>query len=132
MLKYRPLILILVIAVLTGGLIVAKSRSNSNTPVVNSSPAPSASASTPSDPNAITISDYTFSPASLTVKKGTSVTWTNKDIARHSITSDSGGMPNGPLFGQNQTYSYTFDTVGTYTYHCEPHPYMKATVTVTQ
>lgn len=96
-------------------------------------PSSQTSATTPvhANPNAILIEDYTFKPATLTVKKGTIVTWTNKDIAKHTITGDAGG-PKSELFGQRQTYGYTFDTVGTFPYHCEPHPYMKGTVEVVE
>lgn len=85
-------------------------------------------------PNSVTIKNYTFSPNPLKVKKGTSVTWTNTDIARHNIVADGGktGGPDGPLFGKGETYSFTFNTVGKYAYHCEPHPYMHGEVEVTE
>ena len=85
-------------------------------------------------PNAVTIKSYAFGPKSLTVKAGTTVTWTNQDIARHNIVVDDGapaGGPNGPLFGKGETFSFTFANVGTYAYHCDPHPYMHGTVVVT-
>ena len=81
--------------------------------------------------NRVTIHDYSFLPATLTVKKGTTVTWTNDDIAKHTVTGDHSG-PSSDFFGQGQSYSYTFDAPGTYPYHCEPHPYMTATVVVTE
>ena len=81
---------------------------------------------------AITIKNYMFSPQTITVKKGTTVTWTNKDIAKHTITSDDGSWPASQFFGQGESYSYTFTSAGTYAYHCEPHPYMTATVVVTE
>lgn len=89
----------------------------------------------PSEPNSINIENYTFVPSTITVKKGTTITWTNKDQAEHNVVSDddsSQGGPNGPLIGQGETYSFTFDTVGTFKYHCQPHPYMKAEVVVTE
>lgn len=79
----------------------------------------------------ITIKDYSFVPSSLSIKKGTTITWTNKDIAKHTVTGEAGG-PSSEFFGQNQTYSYTFNTPGIYPYHCEPHPYMTATIVVTE
>lgn len=84
--------------------------------------------------NKIEIQSYAFSPATITVKKGTTVTWTNHDDVKHTVTTDD-GTNNGPkskLFGNGESYSYTFDVVGTYDYHCEPHPYMKGTVIVTE
>lgn len=79
----------------------------------------------------ISIKDYAFSPATLTIKKGTTVTWTNEDIAKHTVTGDSGG-PSSDFFGKGESYSYTFATAGTFPYHCEPHPYMTATIIVTE
>ncbi len=81
--------------------------------------------------NAITIKDYAFSPATLTIKKGTTITWTNQDIAKHTVTGDSGG-PSSEFFGKGKSYSYTFTKAGSYPYHCEPHPYMTATIVVTE
>jgi amicyanin len=82
---------------------------------------------------AAVISDYSFSPATLTVKQGTKVTWTNKDNVGHTVTSDSGpdSFDSG-LLSNNQTFSFTFSKPGTYTYYCSVHPYMKGTVVVTE
>ncbi len=89
----------------------------------------------PNEANAVTIQNYTFNPTPLRIKKGTTVTWTNKDIAKHNVVVDDGqpaGGPNGPLFGKGQTFSFTFNNAGTYSYHCSPHPYMKGAVEVTE
>jgi plastocyanin len=81
--------------------------------------------------NAVTIDNYMFSPMAITVKTGTTVTWTNKDDVYHTVTADNGGMPMSAPFDRGETYQYTFTKAGTYTYHCTPHPYMKAEVIVT-
>ncbi len=78
---------------------------------------------------AISIQNFSFAPATITVKKGTTVTWTNRDGAPHTITGDSGG-PASPTLAQGQSYSYVFSTPGTYPYHCSIHPGMRGTVTV--
>lgn len=82
------------------------------------------------------IKDFAFTQKSITVKKGTKVTWTNQDTVRHDVASDSGapaGGPAGPLLAKGESYSHTFDAVGTFPYHCTPHAaQMKATVTVTE
>lgn len=78
---------------------------------------------------AVTISNFAFSPATITVHKGTKVTWTNEDSAAHTVTGNNGGPASGDI-GQGASYSYTFNTVGSFPYHCAIHPYMKATVTV--
>ena len=78
------------------------------------------------------IVNYQYYPKTLTVKKGTTVTWTNEDAAAHTVTSIGANLIlNSALFGENKTYSYTFNEVGTFDYYCKPHPYMKGTVVVT-
>lgn len=76
---------------------------------------------------------FTFSPTSMTIKAGTTVTWTNMTQAPHTVTSDDGksfdsGTSN-PVNPQG-TYSFKFTTPGTYHYHCQFHPFMKATIIV--
>lgn len=74
---------------------------------------------------------YSFQPATLTIKKGTQVVWTNMSDAPHTVTSDSSAFNTTSNLSQNQTYKFTFATAGTFAYHCNIHPYMKATITVT-
>lgn len=82
--------------------------------------------------NTIAIKNFAFDPGSLTVKAGTTVTWTNQDSVPHIVASDtgspvpftSGSLPNGA------PYSFTFKQAGTYTYHCSIHPSMKGTIVV--
>lgn len=81
--------------------------------------------------NTVTIQDFAFAPAVLTVKKGTTVTFINKDAVQHSAVADSGKWQSD-LLKQNQTYTRVFDTVGKFTYHCGPHNYMKGTIEVTE
>ena len=80
-----------------------------------------------------TIQNYAFSPATIKVKVGAMVTWTNQDSVHHNVVADkpSDDAPNGPLIGRGETYSFTFKKPGTYTYHCVPHPYMHGSVVVT-
>ncbi len=80
--------------------------------------------------SSVAIENLVFSPAEITIKKGTTVTWTNKDSVAHTVTADDGNGPNSQLFEQGETYSYKFDEVGTFKYHCQPHPSMKGTVVV--
>ena len=76
---------------------------------------------------------FGFNPSSMTVKSGTTVTWTDNTNAPHTVTSDAGDPAsfNGPLMHNGATFSFTFTTPGTYSYHCSVHPYMTATITVT-
>lgn len=86
---------------------------------------------TPSQANTsmVTIENFAFSPSNVTIKKGNTVTWTNKDSATHQIASDTGAFQ-GSAISQGQTYSFTFNDTGTFPYHCAIHPTMKGTITV--
>ena len=77
---------------------------------------------------------FAFSPASVTIKVGTTVTWKNTTAVSHTVTSDDGksfdsGAAN-PIAPQSGTFSFTFATAGTFAYHCTIHPFMKATIIV--
>lgn len=78
------------------------------------------------------IVDFAYSQPNLTIKAGTKVTWTNKDSVVHTVTGDTDVNLNSGNLGLNQSYSMTFNTPGTYAYHCTPHPFMTGTVTVTE
>ncbi len=71
-----------------------------------------------------------FSPASLTVSVGDTVTWLNTDSMTHTVTSDTGAFDSG-LLSPGDRWSYTFTQAGTYAYHCTPHPQMTGTIVVT-
>jgi len=60
---------------------------------------------------------------------GTTVTWTNQGDQEHSATSDSRVFDTG-LLAAGQSASFTFDSAGTYTYICSPHPWMLGKVVV--
>ena len=96
---------------------------------------PTTSQSTSDQPvatNSVSIKNFTFDPAVITVKVGTTVTWTNSDQDPHTVTSDgkSGPLNSKPL-NQGETFQYTFTQAGTFSYLCTIHPFMTATVTVT-
>lgn len=74
---------------------------------------------------------YAFQPATLTISKGTKVTWTNESDAPHTVTSNTNAFNTPSNLQENQTFSMTFTTAGTYAYHCNIHTYMKGTITVT-
>jgi plastocyanin len=80
-------------------------------------------------PNAVTIKNFDFSPMSLTVKAGTTVTWKNLDGEPHTITSVDGLFRSGAL-DSDETYSFRFDKPGTYKYVCSIHPRMTASIVV--
>jgi amicyanin len=83
----------------------------------------------------VSISGMAFSPATLTVAAGTTVTWTNNDAVAHTVTSDTGLFDSGAItatggYGGGGSYSYTFSTAGTYNYHCTVHPMMTGKIVV--
>jgi len=90
------------------------------------------SSTTPVATNAVNIKDFAYSPANITVKKGTAVTWTNNDSAQHTVTSTDGDVLHSEPLKQGDSFTYTFNTVGTFTYHCTFHSNMTGTVTVTE
>src|SRR4030095_11989873 len=77
----------------------------------------------------VSIKDSAFSPASITVKKGTTVTWTNEDSVAHTVTPDqeSAAFQGSGSLSAGESFNQTFNAVGTYTYHCTPHPHMTGT-----
>jgi plastocyanin len=79
--------------------------------------------------NTIAIQNFAFNPATLTVKAGTTVTWTNLDSTNHPVASDTGVFNSGTL-NNGQSYSFTFNQTGSYPYHCTVHPSMTGTVIV--
>ncbi len=84
--------------------------------------------------NAVEITDFSFNAKNIRVKVGTTVTWTNKDSAKHDIAPDteSANFMPSKLLSMGESYSYTFTKAGMYAYHCSPHPYMKANVEVVE
>jgi len=94
--------------------------------------APTAPAGTPpttSQPNVVLISGMAFGPSPVTVAKGTSVTWQNKDNEAHTATADDGSWGTG-IIGPGGSKSVSFANAGTFTYHCTIHPEMRAKVVV--
>lgn len=91
--------------------------------------ASSPSSAAPPDSTQIVIKDFMFTPKSLTVKAGSSVTWVNMDDEPHSVVSDTGLFRSGAV-DTNETFSFKFDKPSTYPYHCAIHPRMVATIIV--
>jgi plastocyanin len=77
----------------------------------------------------VTISDFQFSPSSVTVNVGDTVTWTNDGPTPHSATSNDGVFDTG-IMDAGQSGSHTFTEAGTFAYICTPHPNMTGTVVV--
>jgi plastocyanin len=79
--------------------------------------------------DAVTIQNFAFGPASLSVAAGTTVTWTNSDSAPHTATGDDGSFDSSNI-APGATFSHAFETAGTFAYHCSLHPNMTGTIEV--
>ena len=77
----------------------------------------------------VQIDQYAFLPQRITVKPGTTVTWTNEDDAPHTIAS-SAKLFKSKALDTGDKFSFTFTTPGTFAYFCSLHPQMTGTVTV--
>ena len=80
--------------------------------------------------SAISIDNFSFTPATLTVKAGTTVTWTNKDDIPHGIASSNNAFKKSRALDTDDGYSFTFTTPGTYQYFCYLHPHMVGSIVV--
>lgn len=76
----------------------------------------------------VTMANIAFSPRTLTVRKGTSVLFVNKDVAPHTVTSDDRTVDSGTL---NPGKAFTVVVEDAFDYVCEIHPSMKASVRLT-
>ena len=119
-------------------LVLAACGSSAASPAPTTAPttAPAQSAAAPASAgggggggNAVTIQNFAFGPADLSVAVGTTVTWTNADAASHTVTADDGSFDSSTLAG-GATFTQTFSTAGTFAYHCKIHSSMHGTITV--
>ncbi len=85
---------------------------------------------TPVATNSVSIQNFEFQPAAITVPVGTTVTWTNKDVEQHTVTARDKAF-NSDVVNNDKTFSFTFDKPGSVDYFCQIHPHMTGTVVVT-
>lgn len=111
-------IIVVVLVVVIAGFYVFNGKSNSNSP------------SNVESGNVVKISGFAFSPSEIKIKSGESVTWINEDNAPHAIVSNSGNELASDSFSKGKSYIHTFNSAGTYEYHCSIHPSMKGKVIV--
>lgn len=94
-----------------------------------------AQAASPGRSSAVTVKQFQFMPAELTVQAGTNVTWTNEDDILHTATSGAtpgtaDGQFDGQMDGPGKSFSHVFDTPGRYPYFCSRHTSMTGSVIV--
>jgi plastocyanin len=134
-------ITIVVVIVLIGGYFLFRGGSPSYQtpqptmqPVTPPTSAPAATAPAPAAQatgTSVTIQNFAFNPGSLTVKAGTTVTFTNQDSVPHTVTSDTGAFDSGTL-APGKSFTFTFQTPGSYSYHCSIHASMAHATIIAQ
>lgn len=81
-------------------------------------------------PNTVGLQGMVFGPVTLTVTAGTTVTWDNNDNMAHTVTADDNTFDSGNI-AVGTKFTKTFNTPGSFPYHCTYHANMKATIIVT-
>jgi plastocyanin len=133
---FAPLAVAAVIGIAACGTTTATTTpppATSSTPAMPAMSMPATTSTTASAPvatNAVAIKGFAFSPANITVKAGTTVTWTNQDQDAHTVTA-TGGAFGSQALNTGAHYTFTFTKPGSYDYLCTIHPFMTATVVVT-
>lgn len=131
---YVPL---LAFAILAG---CATTSGSGASPTATSAPTATIVPTGTSNANATTVKitgasgNFSFQPASVTIKVGSAVTWVNNSNVPHTSTSDSGSLvtwDSSAISTGGGSYSFTFSKPGTYAYHCSFHPFMHGVIVVT-
>jgi len=124
----------LVVAV---AMLLAACSSSAATPTATTAPPSAAPTTAPAAPSsggttgtAVSIKDFSFEPADLTAKVGQEITWTNTGNAAHTVSFNTGSVDSGSM-SSGATFKHTFDTPGSYSYHCNFHSNMQGTITIT-
>jgi plastocyanin len=78
----------------------------------------------------VMIDNFTFTPQTITIPKGTKLEWENDDDIPHTVVETQGKFLS-PALDTEDKYAFTFDLPGTYEYFCSLHPHMKGKVVVT-
>jgi plastocyanin len=89
----------------------------------------SLAADSKTSPNMVKIDNFSFTPQTMTVRTGTTVTWVNKDDVPHTVTSTDKKFKSRAL-DTDERFSFTFSAPGTYNYFCSVHPHMTGKIVV--
>src|SRR5674476_325016 len=131
----RPWMLVLVVALVAVPVLVAcGSAANASSGSGGGGTTPASTPSSSAGGTSVAIANYAFTPQTLTVKAGTTVTWTNDDSVPHNVISATNMSPSATTtsafasgnFNQGQTFTFTFSKPGTYYYVCSIHASMPA------
>ena len=129
-----PLAVVSLIAVLAAAACGSSSSGSAASSSASSTPATAAAAptggsATASSASTVEITNFMFTPMSLTVSVGTTVTWKFEDSTPHTVAADDNSFISSPM-SKGQTYTHTFATAGTVKYHCSIHPFMTGSIVV--
>ncbi len=130
MLRKRTAAALAASALLIAGCSASRPPTGSGTPTMSM---PGMSVTAPAAPvsgDQVNIDNFAFVPAKLTVRAGSTVTWTNHDEEPHTVAASDGTF-HSPGMGTGATFSHTFAAAGTFDYVCSIHPMMHGTVVVT-
>ena len=118
-----PIRMLSSLAALSSAVVLAACGGGGSTATVGPKPS--------GDSHAVTISNFTFQPATVTVKRGTRVTVTNRDSAVHTATADDGHSFDTGTLADGASKTISVSKPGSYPYHCTIHPFMHGTLVVT-
>jgi len=120
---------VLAVSLMLAGCSASRPAATSGT----SMPTASVSVTAPPAPvsgDQVAIDGFAFVPATLKIKAGTTVVWTNRDEEPHTVAASDGSF-HSPGMGTGATFSHTFSAAGTFDYVCSIHPMMHGSVVVT-
>jgi plastocyanin len=124
----RNLYLLLLSVLIISGVAFTISCSFYSNPATQTTNQPATIA--PGSNTAVTIENFAFSPSTVTINAGATVTWTNKDSAAHTVVFTSGNLLNSGDLAKGGTFSFTFSQKGTFEYRCGIHPNMTGKIIV--
>jgi plastocyanin len=118
------------VAFIIASLVFISACASSSSPTTpSSSPSPTGNAVSIVQ-GAAGLTTTAFNPNPLTISKGTTVTWMNNDSTTHTSTSNNSGPWSSGSIDPGGTFSFTFQSSGSFAYHCAIHPGMVGTITV--
>ena len=137
--KKTLLMILATLFIIIGGIIVFVKMSNNDTNTTNETNDNSSKSDISESSEilvgsvSISIRNLAYSREKITIKKGSTIAWTNEDSMAHTVTSTSSSdsFDSGTL-EKDQTFSKTFNSVGTFDYFCSFHSSMKAEVVVVE
>lgn len=126
--KTKLLVILFVTLMLISLLYASCTPAPATTPAASqTSQANGATTASMASGSTVSIEGFAFNPQTLKIKVGTTIVWTNNDTAGHNIKADAFSSP---LMAKSETFSFKFETAGTFAYSCGVHPSMKGTIIV--